>query len=229
MILNYLLDDIITAYPFAFFLSMMIGPVFFILIETSISKGFRAAMVFNTGVIIADIFFILVAYLSSYQLIQKIKDEPSLFIFGGLIMFLYGLITLIQLKKQKIKSETDTIILNKKNYLGLFIKGFLLNFINVGVLGFWLALIITMGPRLEMKTDRIITFFSAVIFFYFTIDLLKIFLAKQLKHKLTPINIFYIKRISSVVLIIFGIMISFQGFFPKEKKILQEKFNEYRK
>ena len=39
------------------------GPAFFVLIETSITKGFRAALYFDLGVIIADIVFISIAYL----------------------------------------------------------------------------------------------------------------------------------------------------------------------
>ena len=180
--MEHLLEDIITAYPFGFFLSLMIGPVFFVLLETSISKGFRAAVAFNFGVVIADIIFISIAYLSSYRLIQSIKNDPALFIFGGVIMFTYGLISFLRLRKLKTETTDNLIPLsfNKKDYLGLFIKGFLLNFINIGVLGFWLALIITIGPKLDMNTSRIIVFFTAVIIFYFLIDLLKIYFNQRL-------------------------------------------------
>ncbi|HRB73280.1 MAG TPA: LysE family translocator, partial [Flavobacterium sp.] len=41
-----MIDDILTGIPLGFFLSFMIGPVFFVLLETSITKGFRAAMSF---------------------------------------------------------------------------------------------------------------------------------------------------------------------------------------
>ncbi|HSD15384.1 MAG TPA: LysE family transporter, partial [Flavobacterium sp.] len=94
-----MIDDILTGIPLGFFLSFMIGPVFFVLLETSITKGFRAAMSFDFGVVIADIFFIAVAYFSSYRLIQSIKDDPALFIFGGIIMFTYGMITFLKLRK----------------------------------------------------------------------------------------------------------------------------------
>ena len=41
----------------------MIGPVFFILLETSIRRGAKAALAFNTGVILSDILYILIAYI----------------------------------------------------------------------------------------------------------------------------------------------------------------------
>ena len=57
-----MIDDIQTAIPLGILLSFMVGPVFFVLLETSATKGFRAAVSFNIGVILADIVFLLIAY-----------------------------------------------------------------------------------------------------------------------------------------------------------------------
>ena len=89
--------------------------------------------------------------------------------------------------------------------MGLFIKGFFLNIINIGVLGFWLAIIILVGPKLEMQTSRMLTFFTSVIVTYVLVDSIKILLAKQLKNKMTPTNILKIKKGISIVLMIFGV------------------------
>jgi threonine/homoserine/homoserine lactone efflux protein len=225
-----MINDIITGIPWGIFLSFMIGPVFFILLETSITKGFRAALVFDFGVVFGDIFFIAIAYLGSYRLIESLKDKPALFMFGGILMLVYGIISFVKLKKEeKIKyDEIDQEII-KKNYISLFIKGFFLNVINIGVLGFWLAIIISVGPKLEMQTSRMITFFTSVIVSYLIIDCIKIVLAKQLKSKLTPSNILKVKKGISIVLMIFGIVLITQGWFPKEKEMVKnalEKIDE---
>ena len=47
--------------------------------------------------------------------------------------------------------------------------------------------------------------------------------AKQLKSKLTPYNIYKIKRVISVILMIFGGFLMIQGFFPKEKEMIKDK------
>lgn len=217
-----MINDILTGIPWGIFLSFMIGPVFFILIETSITKGFRAALTFDLGVVLGDIFFIGVAYLGSYRLIASLKDKPALFIFGGILMVAYGIISFIKLKKQaKIQYDAIDDEIIKKNYGSLFIKGFFLNIINIGVLGFWLAIIISVGPKLEMQTSRMMTFFTSVIVTYLLIDCLKIVLAKQLKSKLTPTNIFKIKKGISIVLIVFGLALIAQGWFPKEKEMVK--------
>ncbi len=223
-------NDIITAIPLGFFLSFMIGPVFFVLLETSVVKGFRAAMMLDFGVVFADIVFIIIAYFSSYRLIQSLKDEPALFIFGGLIMLTYGIITFVQNKKaSKNIDPEDPIELAKNNYLSLFIKGFFLNFINIGVLGFWLAVLITVGPQLELKATRMITFFTTLILSYLVTDVFKILLAKQLRNKLNPKNIILIKKTISVVLILSGVFLLTQGLFPKEKQIVNTAFEKLEK
>ena len=218
-----MIEDILLGIPLGILLCFMIGPVFFVLLETAAIKGFRAALVFDTGVVMADLVFIAIAYFSSYRLINNIKDEPALFIFGGLIMVTYGVISFVKQKNAIKKLDfKDQIELIKKNYFQLLIKGFLLNFINVGVLGFWLLIFITFGPQLELKSSRLAVFFTSVIATYLIVDIIKILLAKRLKSKMTPGNILKIKQVTSVLLIIFGITIMLQGWFPSDQKLVKQ-------
>ncbi|WP_337967922.1 LysE family transporter [uncultured Flavobacterium sp.] len=225
-----MINDILAGLPWGLFLSFMVGPVFFILLETSITKGFRAALVFDLGVVLGDIFFIAIAYLGSYRLIQSLKDKPALFIFGGIIMLAYGLISFIRLRnEEKIDDEEIDRDIIKRNYGSLFVKGFLLNVINIGVLGFWLAVIISVGPKLEMQNSRMFTFFTSVIITYLLVDCFKILLAKQLKSKMTPSNILKIKKGISIVLMVFGFVLMIQGWFPKEKEMVKNAFEKIEK
>ncbi len=219
-----MIQDILTAIPLGIFLSFLIGPVFFVLLETSAVKGFRAALVFDLGVVFADIVFILIAYFSSYKLIESLKNDPAIFIFGGILMLTYGIISFIKLNKLKneVSEEEIEFVFQKKDYRALFIKGFLLNFINVGVLLFWFLILITVGPKLELETSRMLTFFTSVILTYLVVDTGKILLAKQLKHKMTPKNTLTIKKIISILLIVFGIAIMLQGWFPSDQKIVKK-------
>lgn len=222
-----MLNEIITAIYLGALLSFLIGPVFFVLLETSATKGFRAAFMFNVGVITADILFILVAYFSSYRLIESVKDQPALFIFGGLVMFMYGVVSYVKLRTNKI--ENVVVDLAKKNYLALMGKGFFLNFINIGVLGFWLMILIVIGPTMDMDSSRIFVFFTVILATYLTVDIGKILLAKRLKNKLTIANITKVKKITSIILMIFGIAIMLQGWFPSEQKVVKNALEKMEK
>nr|WP_298923480.1 LysE family transporter [uncultured Allomuricauda sp.] len=207
-----MIEDIQTAIPLGFLLSFMIGPVFFVLLETSAIKGFRAGVSFNIGVIIADVVFLLIAYFSSFQLLENLSNQPGLFVFGGMILLIYGIVIFI-----KKASKKDNVKVSTGTYLSLIIKGFLLNFINIGVLAFWLGLIVIVGPSLDNSPNRIVVFFGTVITIYFITDLFKILLAKQLKKYLTQERIVLIKKGLGIVLIVCGIVLITKGFLPKEK------------
>ena len=211
--------DIKNALLIGFFMAFMIGPVFFMLIQTSILKGARAAIVFDLGVILGDISFILLSYYGSRSLLEKIKDDPRLFFIGGMVLIIYGLITYFDKgnKKQVEESEELVNLPIKNNYLKLFLKGYFLNFINIGVLTFWLGLVLLIGPSLDMSRTAIFSYFGFIILGYFLTDLAKIFLAKKLKDKMTPTLVYRIKRIMGIILIVCGVFLILKGFIPNEK------------
>lgn len=231
-----MLNDIVTAIPLGIVLAFTIGPIFFLVIETSVLKGFRAAMMLDIGAITGDIVFILVAYFSTSKLLEKIKDDPFLFIFGGILMLSYGIFSYIKEKKdynKKIDEEMDAEIeeVAKKNYFGFFIKGFLLNFINIGVLIFWLGILLVFGPKLDMQPNRIVVFFASIIVTYLIVDAIKVVLAKQLKSKLTPVIIHKVKRIIGVVIMVCGVVLIVKAFLPNDdiEKIINKQPVKIRK
>lgn len=214
-----MIEDIQAAIPLGFLLAFMIGPVFFVLLETSATKGFRAGLALDIGVIIADILFLFIAYFSSFQLLENLSNQPGLYVFGGMILLVYGIVIFVKKapKEEKVKSTKGT-------YLGLLVKGFLLNFINIGVLVFWLGVIIIVGPSLDNEPNRILVFFGAMLAAYFFTDLCKILLAKQLRKKLTSSRIKLIKKGLGIVLSICGIVLITKGFLPKEKFDIKDGF-----
>ena len=207
------MQDILNAIPLGIALAFMIGPVFFVLLETSVTKGFRAAVVFDLGVILADIVFVTIAYYGSKTLLEQIQDDPRLFVLGGGILFIYGLFTFYK-RRKPILTDENLVVVEKNNYFGLFIKGFFLNCINIGVLAFWLGVVVVVSSNLEMNSTRIFNYLTAIIVAYFLTDLLKIVLAKQLKNKLTPEVIRKIKRGMGIALMIFGLVLASKGFLP---------------
>ena len=83
--------NVLTPITVGFFTAFIMGPVFWVLLETSITKGFKAAVAFDLGVILADVCFIGVCYLGSFQLLEEDQNKQGLFVLGGTILLLYGL------------------------------------------------------------------------------------------------------------------------------------------
>ena len=101
----------------------------------------------------------------------------------------------------------------KKNYGRLFLKGFLLNFINIGVLLGWLGFII-IASSITVSENGVIVFLATVLATYLVVDILKILAAKILRSKLTPRLIFKTKKIVAIVILGFGVLLLIQGLFP---------------
>ena len=219
-------DDILSAIPFGIILAFTIGPVFFVLLETSATKGFKSALIFDLGVMLADIFFIIVAFFSTNKLLDKIKDDPNFLIFGGVLLVVYGFISFIKTSKsfRSIVKEYHKVEI-QKNYGKLFLKGFLLNFINIGVLVGWLGFIVIANSFTKSK-DGVIAFLATILITYFVVDLFKILIAKKLKNKLTPRRIFKTKKVIALVILGFGVLLLVQAFFPKEKELLKDKIEK---
>lgn len=221
-----MIEDVLRAIPFGIILAFTIGPVFFVLLETSVTKGFKSALIFDLGVMLADIIFIIVAYYSTNRLLDKIKDDPNFLIFGGVLLVVYGFISFIKTSKsfRDIVKEYHTVDIQKK-YGKLFLKGFLLNFINIGVLIGWVGFIV-LANSFTSSEEGVWLFLSTILVVYFLVDLVKIVISKKLKSKLTPRRIFKTKKIIALVILGFGVLLLVQAFFPEEKEMIKERFEK---
>jgi threonine/homoserine/homoserine lactone efflux protein len=211
-----MISEYLNAILLGFGLAFMVGPVFFVLLETSVVKGFRAALVFDTGVLLSDTLFIFTAYYGSKTLLVKLKDDPRLFLIGGIILIFYGLYTVFYKRTKKTVTDKDLVVVENNNYLGLFLKGFFLNSINIGVLAFWLAIVIAISSGLQMNESKIFNYFAIVIITFFLTDLVKITVAKQLKKRLTPVVLRKIRQTIGVFFIIFGVILASKKYIPQE-------------
>lgn len=194
-------------------LAFSFGPVFFTLLETSITKGFKAGVAFDLGALFADIIFIIIAIFSTGQILDKLRDDPALFIFGGVLMLAYGIITYVQTNRSlfKIVREHYAVVV-KANLGSLFLKGFLLNFVNFTVLAGWIGILI-IATTSTNSTQSMYVFLAVVLITFFAVDLLKILLAENLKSKMTPRFIFNTKRWLSIIIMAFGVLLLIQGIF----------------
>jgi threonine/homoserine/homoserine lactone efflux protein len=211
-----MINEYANAVLLGFGLAFMVGPVFFTLIETSITKGLRAAVTFDMGVVLADIMFISISYYGSITILNKIQDDPRIFMIGGLVLVSYGLYTIFHKKISKIVTDEDLVVVENNNYLGLFAKGFFLNAINFGVLAFWLAVVIAVSSNFKMDSGKVFNYFAIVVVTFLITDLMKILAAKQLKKKLTPIVLRKIRYALGVFFIVFGIVLATKRYIPEK-------------
>ena len=201
--------NVLTPITVGFFTAFIMGPVFWVLLETSITKGFKAAVAFDLGVMFADVCFIGVCYLGSFQLLEDEQNKQGLFVLGGTILLLYGLFSWIN--RAKKNKEQLNIQESKENYFGLAAKGFAINILNVGVFIFWGGVTIVSSPASGKSFISFILFFSIVLLSYFITDLIKISVANRFKSLLTGKGIVIVNSIVSLILIVSGLVLILKG------------------
>ena len=204
MFLNLLIIFVGMEYVFqaigiGFLLSIMIGPVFFVLLEISITKGFKSAMIFDVGVLLSDLFYIVISLFFAYQLkgLGEVKNNLILTILGGTLFIAYGVYNLFFKQVKMGIGAIDNEILDPENQLVkstknkdnsmLVLKGFMLNLLNPGVVVYWLA-IIAKGFDLvaPYQSDAHIAIFITIILgTYFGIDCIKAYVANKIKPLVT--------------------------------------------
>jgi len=77
------MNEFLPAIPIGIVLAFTIGPVFFTVLETSISKGVKAAIFVDIGVVLSDVVFFIIAFFSTNSLLNSIKENTGSWYFLG--------------------------------------------------------------------------------------------------------------------------------------------------
>ena len=211
------MELILSAILIGFVLStILIGPVFFLLIETSIRKSWKSAVTLNLGVIAADILCIAAAYFGSKDFADYVTTHPKfyrIYIIAGFFVLIYGLFMYFSRPKLHIENEEQVV---GNNYLRTFFNGFVMNLLNIGVIVFWFVIVSSIMIQYPEPKDFVL-YIGVVLLTYFCIDLVKIFLAGKLQKRITDDMVYKIRKGVGICLLVFGIIITLKGFgFFKE-------------
>jgi len=212
-----MIELILSAVGLGIMLSLVfIGPIFFLLIETSFCRGPRHAIALDLGVIAADILCIAAALFASGDLVQLIDKHPGFYRITALIILVYAIYMMVSKTKMHLPGEEKLI---SQNYFRTFLNGFFFNILNIGVVLFWLVTVISVRNAYP-DLDEFLLYMALVVATYLFIDFIKIYLAKQFHYKLTDILATRIRNVVGFILLIFSVFIFMQSF---------KKFNQFDK
>jgi len=176
------------------FLSVFIGATFFVLIETSIHRGFRSALTMNLGVFTSDITIILITYFSTSDFLGSIITNHYFKLSGGIAFLGFGMYYILK------KHHTEGVVIKKNiNYTRLFLNGVLINTLNPSVIAFWLGVVVLVVTYKSFSVPQTITFYASCLSVIILTDLTKIYFAAKLKK-------FVDKRILKIISIIAGLL-----------------------
>lgn len=186
---------------FGLLLAVMLGPVFFALIQNSIIKGFKAGIYMALGIAIADTAYIFLMYFS-VRLFEN-NDTVSIWMgtLGGLIILVTGILSL---RKKSVKLEDQQVNTQKTSFYKQFAKGFILNGINPFVLLYWLGVMTLVTKSYQYNHNEVVIFFSAIIGTLLITDFSKVALSHRLRAWVTPKRLNIMNKIVGIALILFS-------------------------
>ena len=166
---------------------------------------------------LSDIIYVLIAYLF-YAEVKSLAEGESkevAKIIGGILFLAYGVYTFfkkpqqIQVTDGKSREPGDW-----KEYGKLCLKGFLLNFANPLVVFYWFS-VLSLGDSSDGAADgtslNMLLFIGIILVTFFSIDILKIVGAKQLRPFITNKLLTSLNHLIGIVFVVFGIILVFQG------------------
>lgn len=190
----------------ALVLSFATGPVFFLILQLAVERGFWPASALAAGVWFSDVLYISMVFFG----FSYLSDNPNFTFYvgfiGGVILILFGLLGFFS--KPKLREEK---ILGAKGYLLLFVKGMAVNVFNPFLFVFWIGVV---GRTIEKGysiSDRIL-YFVILLFTVALLDEIKIYYADKISQKINSKHVLWLSRISGLFLIGFGIAMLFRVF-----------------
>jgi threonine/homoserine/homoserine lactone efflux protein len=195
-------EALLLAIPLGLALSFAAGPIFFVVIETSISIGKSKAFMLDLGAVTADIVFISIAFYGSQSLLEFLQNIWVSSI-SALAIISFG-VYYIRKSRTSGQFQRSVRLARKRHY---YFKGFLLNILNIGVLFYWIATTVAIGSLLNHDPEKMITFFISIILVYLFIDVFKIFFANRFKERLKGRRIQLVEGFIGIMMVGFGVFI----------------------
>lgn len=193
---------------FGLTLSILLGPIFIAITQSSIEKGYKAGLAVGIGIWVSDLLFIVLTYEFIHRISHIVNGEffqLSMGIIGGLVLIGFGLYTIFS----KVKEIASSEIAGAKNYLQFFTKGFLVNTVNPFTFIFWISVISTYVLARDITGWQSLQFLVSILVVIIITDSLKIFLAQLLRQYLQGVHLLWINRIAGAALAVFGILLIF--------------------
>ena len=208
-----MLAPIIKGLLLGLILSISLGPVIFAILKQSITNGRKAGYIFVAGVSTSDIALLLIANIFTSIFLLVLDHKAFIAMAGAGFLLLLGLYTLF-FKKIKIEYDEkgEEKVFRKRDYLGIYISGFLMNTLNPSVFIFWFAWTAAIGAS-AAETNNPVQYkflvFATCLVFLLLSDLIKVALASRLRTSLTEKNLIWINRLSAIIILVFSAALFF--------------------
>ena len=198
--MNIIFNGIITG----LLLSVLIGATFFMLIETSMTRGFRAALWFDAGVVLSDTLIITGAYFFTSWITHTIIQNRFFNEAGGIVFLAFGINYILARRK----NENEKVVLNRN--MRVFLNGFIINLMNPSVILFWLGTMALTLSNFKYTGREAFVYYTCALLTMASLDMVKAYFAYRLSNLINARILRIIYILSGILMIILGVWFIFQ-------------------
>jgi threonine/homoserine/homoserine lactone efflux protein len=196
-----MIELIIKAILTGLLLSVFIGATFFMLIETSITRGFRAALWFDLGVLTCDALIIITVYFFTSWITKTLVHNSYFNVAGGLAFMGFGINYIVSRRHEEVINPL------KNSSLKLFFNGFFINLLNPSVIVFWLGTMALTLSAFNLSGKQVFVYFSIAFGVVALFDIIKAYFASKISRFLRPSIMRFIYTFCGILMIGLGIYI----------------------
>ncbi len=198
-----MIEPVISGILLGCVLALLVGPVFFMIINTSVKKGFLPASMLALGVLLSDALFVALTYYGSSVLFYLKEYDYIVGLCGGLLIITF--VIFIFFKKPVVTADALEVVDDSKTRAIDVVKGFTMNSLNPSALLFWLGVAGTISLKEQYQGWHSFAFYTATLGVVFSTDLLKAWIAARLKGIITSRFLIGMNRVSGIALAIYGV------------------------
>lgn len=185
-------------------LSVFIGATFFMLIETSMTRGFKAALWFDAGVLTCDATIISAVYFATSWITKTLIQNEYFNIAGGIVFMGFGVNYIVS------RHRNDKQVHLKSRNVRLFMNGFFINLLNPSVVLFWLGTVALSLSQFQLTGRETFVYYATALCIVAFSDIIKAYFAYRISGFMNARILRRIYVISGILMIGIGIFFIFK-------------------
>ncbi len=200
--MQYILEGMI----FGLTLSFLLGPIFIVLIQSSLENGSKAGLIAASGIWISDIIIAVLALKFIQNISPYVQSKSFVFwvgLVGGVVLISVGIATFFKKAIINFKGEP----MGRSGIFSYWIKGFMVNTVNPFTFIFWLSTIASFVGKRNLNQVESWLFVGSILITIVITDTIKVVLARIIRKRITLHRLSLINKIAGIALIVFGFIL----------------------
>ena len=193
-------------------LSLLVGPLVFMLLQLSLRRGSFSALAAALGIWCSDLIFITGTHYGMAIMKSLTLDGALGKWVGGIGVLLLLGTSIYMWFKDPPDLSAERVMPNKRGLVAAWLQGFALNTFNPFTVGFWTVFTLTQVRERSLDEAAAWAIYGGILGTIIITDVVKVLAARKLRSWLKPDTILKVQRVGALALGVFGLVLGWRVF-----------------